>query len=322
MISYFIFGGSGFIGTHLVNVLKMKDDEACIYNLDIIKNNHNGQSIFIPCDVRRKIEVDVPVSQNDIIFNLAAKVRFPGHPDREYFETNVCGAENVCVFAEEYGIRKIIFTSSMSIYGASEELKTEDTLPTPNTPYGISKLIAEGIHLIWQTKKSDRQLFVLRPSVVFGKEENGNFTRLYWSIRGRKFFYAGRRDTIKACIYVKDLVNFILYQLENGNQGVNRFNCAYSPAFTIERIVETMKQVTGLKRYIVRINGMLLLWIANIIKIFGGTKLGIHPDRVRKLMVSTNISGEKMKSSGYTFQYTFEEALADWYKENDCQFLR
>jgi nucleoside-diphosphate-sugar epimerase len=319
---YFIFGGSGFIGTHLVSALKMKDSEAGIYNLDIVKNNHNGQSIFIPCDVTGEIDIDVPVSPDDVIFNLAAKVRFPGHQDREYFETNVRGAENVCAFAERYGIRKIIFTSSMSVYGASEEVKREETLPVPTTPYGISKLVAEGIHLVWQAQKNNRQLFVIRPAVVFGKGENGNFTRLYWSIRGWKFFYAGRKDTIKACIYVKDLVDFMLYQLENSNQGVDSFNCAYSPAFTIEQIVKTMKEVTGLKRFTVRVNGILLLWIAGIIKFFGGTKLGIHPGRVRKLMVSTNISGEKMKSSGYVFRYTFEEAIKDWYKENDCQFLR
>lgn len=46
-------------------------------------------------------------------------------------------------FAERYGIRKILFTSSIAPYGAAEELKTEETIPMPNTPYGISKLVAE-----------------------------------------------------------------------------------------------------------------------------------------------------------------------------------
>ncbi len=42
-----------------------------------------------------------------------------------------------------------------------------------------------------------RQLTIVRPGVVFGKGENGNFTRLYWAIRGHKFAYPGRKDTIK-----------------------------------------------------------------------------------------------------------------------------
>ena len=133
-------------------------------------------------------------------------------PDHEYFETNIRGAENVCAFAEKHGIKKIVFTSSIAPYGAAEALKEETTLPTPNTPYGISKLVAEKIHQIWQTKDSDnRQLTIVRPGVVFGKGENGNFTRLYWGIRKHTFAYPGRKDTIKACIYVKELVRFMLY---------------------------------------------------------------------------------------------------------------
>jgi hypothetical protein len=82
-----------------------------------------------------------------------------------------------------------------------------------------------------------------------------------------------------------------------------------------------MKKVTGLKRHIIKINGTLLMFAAGIIGNLGGRKLGIHPARVKKLMVSTNICGKKMAVSGYTFQYTFEESIRDWYKDNDNQFL-
>ena len=100
-------------------------------------------------------------------------------------------------------------------------MKKETTLPTPNTPYGISKLVAEKIHTIWQAKsQQERQLTIVRPGVVFGKRENGNFTRLYWGIRGHKFMYPGRKDTVKACIYVKELVRFMLYRLEHHEEGV------------------------------------------------------------------------------------------------------
>lgn len=120
-----------------------------------------------------------PTSE-DIIFNFAAVHRTPGHEDYEYFETNIKRAENVTNFAVKYGIKKIVFTSSIAPYGAAEELKSETTLATPNTAYGISKLVAEKIHMIWQNGDiENRQLTIVRPGVVFGKGENGNFTRLY-----------------------------------------------------------------------------------------------------------------------------------------------
>ena len=322
-MNYFITGGSGFIGTHLTNLLKERFPHCHIYNLDIVENSQEGKVTYIYCDVRKPIHLEeVTVTEDDVIFNFAAVHRTPGHSDHEYFETNILGAENVTAFAEKYGIRRIVFTSSIAPYGAAENLKEEITVPTPNTPYGISKLVAEKIHTIWQAKNSsERQLTIVRPGVVFGKGENGNFTRLYWGLRGRKFMYPGRKDTVKACIYVKVLVCFMLYRLEHHEQGVELYNCTFEPAYTIEQIVATMNKVTGLNRTAPLIPAWILMPAAAVIGCLGAP-MGICPARVRKLMVSTNICGKKLADSGYHFHYTFEEAIADWFKDNDNQYLK
>ena len=322
-MNYFIMGGSGFIGTHLVNLLSDIKSDSPIYNLDIVENNHDGKSTYVYCDVRKPIEkLPLTPTENDIIFNFAAVHRTPGHPDQAYFETNVQGAEYVTAFAEKWGIKKIVFTSSIAPYGAAEDLKTEDTLPTPNTPYGISKLVAEKIHMIWQAKnEEERQLTIVRPGVVFGKGENGNFTRLYWGIRKCEFFYPGRKDTIKACIYVKELVRFMMFRLEHHQEGIELYNCTFEPAFTIEQICETMKKTTGMQRSILKIPSWILMSMAAVAVAFG-SPMGICPARVRKLMISTNICGKKLLTSGYKFHYTFEEAIADWYKDNENQYLK
>ena len=322
-MNYFITGGSGFIGTHLTNLLKERFPHCHIYNLDIVENSQEGKVTYIYCDVRKPIHLEeVTVTEDDVIFNFAAVHRTPGHSDHEYFETNILGAENVTAFADKYGIRRIVFTSSIAPYGAAENLKEEITVPTPNTPYGISKLVAEKIHTIWQAKNSsERQLTIVRPGVVFGKGENGNFTRLYWGLRGRKFMYPGRKDTVKACIYVKELVCFMLYRLEHHEQGVELYNCTFEPAYTIEQIVATMNKVTGLNRTAPLIPAWILMPAAAVIGCLGAP-MGICPARVRKLMVSTNICGKKLADSGYHFHYTFEEAIADWFKDNDNQYLK
>ena len=322
-MNYIVTGGSGFIGTHLINLLKEVYPDCNIYNLDIVENCQDGKATYINCDVRKPIDLkDVVITVDDIIFNFAAVHRTPGHPDHAYFETNILGAENVTAFAEKHGIRKIVFTSSIAPYGAAEDLKKETTLPTPNTPYGISKLVAEKIHTIWQAKsQQERQLTIVRPGVVFGKRENGNFTRLYWGIRGHKFMYPGRKDTVKACIYVKELVRFMLYRLEHHEEGVELYNCTFEPAYTIEQIVETIKKVTGMKRSVPLIPAWVLMSAASVIGCLGAP-MGICPARVKKLMVSTNICGKKLAASGYIFHYTFEEAISDWFKDNDNQYLK
>lgn len=328
-MNYIIFGGSGFIGTHLIHLLK---DEVVkpgdkIYDLDIVMPGEEGvvpgvveknEGVeYIRLDVRKPIEFDFEPTKDDIIFNLAAVHRTPGHPDYEYFETNIKGAENVVAFAEKHGIRKILFTSSIAPYGAAEELKEESTLPTPNTPYGISKLVAEKIHEGWQGKDENRELTIVRPGIVYGKGEHGNMTRLYWGQRKCYFVYTGRKDTIKACIYVKELVRFCVYRMvENSFKGSDIFNCTFEPAYTIEQICTTMQKATGMKRYIPLIPGWLLMTAAKILGPIGGKKVGIHPARVKKLMISTNICGKKLAATDYKFHYTLEESFADWYK--DC----
>ena len=85
-----------------------------------------------------------------------------------------------------------------------------DTIPCPNTPYGSSKLAAEKIHIAWQNRDiKNRILTIVRPGVVFGKGEGGNMSRLVKLIHKNFFFYMGNKDTRKAGIYVKELVNQI-----------------------------------------------------------------------------------------------------------------
>ena len=328
-MNYIIFGGSGFIGTHLIHLLnETKQPEDKIYDLDIVMPGEEGVVPgivekndgveYIRLDVRKPIEFDFTPTENDIIFNLAAVHRTPGHPDNEYFETNIRGAENVTAFAEKHNIHKILFTSSIAPYGAAEELKTEETLPTPNTPYGISKFVAEKIHEKWQAMdENKRELTIVRPGIVYGKGEHGNMTRLYKRQKKRYFFYAGRRDTIKACIYVKELVLFFKYRMiDNDFVGVDIFNCTFEPAYNIQQICETMQRATDMKRHIMLIPSWILMPAAYTLGPIGGKKVGIHPARVKKLMVSTNISGKKLSESDYKFHYSFEETFKDWFE--DC----
>jgi nucleoside-diphosphate-sugar epimerase len=302
-----VTGANGFIGTHLCRILEERGIKD-IHKIDI--------KAAVPVDIRKPFDIEGNFGENSVIFNLAAIHRTPGHSNREYFETNMPGAKNVCDFAKKRGIKTMVFASSISPYGTSESLKTEETLPMPNTPYGISKLVAEHIHKEWAAESSENFLTILRPGIVFGKGEDGNMTRLYKALKKHRFAYAGRKDTIKASIYVKDFVRLLLEMAENPKERVQTYNCTYFPAPTIRKIAESMNKITGLNRFIPYIPKTPLMAAASIAGMFGGLGLGICPERVRKLMVSTNISGEKLNMD-YPLKYSLEEAFADWFK--DCE---
>lgn len=319
-MNHLIFGGAGFIGTHLKRYIKEHlslSDE--VYSYDLIgKVSHD----FIKLDVREPINVKLNNADTTVIYNLAAVHTTPGHPDHEYFEANIFGAQNICDFARANNIKTIVFTSSIAPYGASEDFKTEETLPMPNTPYGISKLTAEYIHKLWQSEDPEnRKLIIVRPGVVFGKKEGGNFTRLYNSLKKGFFFYPGRKDTIKASVYVKDVARILYESGQKEKPGNVTYNLTYFPAPTIEKICTTMADATGVKEPKILVPGWALKSAAGgayfAARTLGKKINGIHPDRVKKLMISTNISGEKLSRSPYKLQFSLKEALEDWYQ--DCK---
>ncbi|MCF7807264.1 MAG: SDR family oxidoreductase [Candidatus Marinimicrobia bacterium] len=319
MVKALIFGGAGFIGTHLFNTLRALQYKTLI--ADIVAPTDEARD-YLNIDVRNEISGIGGIDQDTVVYNLAAIHKTPGHEDHEYFETNIRGAENVCTFAHEHHINTIVFTSSIAPYGPTEFEKYESNLATPNSPYGISKLVAEEIHKRWQARDPEnRRLIILRPGVVFGMGEGGNFTRLYQALKKRYFFYPGRKDTRKAAIYVKDLTRLMVEMAKNEPPGVHLYNMCYPHPHSIQDIVHSISSVTGTTKTVPLVPAWMLRTMAHTISLFMGKKTPLHPDRISKLLFSTNINGEKLKNAGHDLEYDLESALADWYADNDGQSL-
>lgn len=331
MKSVVVFGGSGFIGTHLVKNLLPRFET--VYLADIKTPCwHPGTSIpednrikFIHCDVRQPIDETKYDKSVECIYNLAAIHTTPGYAAHEYFEANIHGARNICQFAENSGCEKIIFTSSISVYGPGEDEKTEELIPMPLIPYGSSKIIAEYIHKEWLNKApKQRMLTIARPGVVFGKGEGGNFTRIANALQKGVFAYPGRQDTIKACVYVKDLCKF-LSDAANRSPGSYLFNLCYPEKITIKEVVQSFKKTLGYRAPEIVVPYSLIsatTAIINLMPIPFVRNMGLVPERIIKLVNSTNISSRKLISSGFRFDYPLSEAIKDWARDcgSDCLY--
>ena len=317
MRNILIFGGSGFIGTHYSKKYIAEGDR--VYNIDINPSRFENENLFyIKHDVRdlSALELDVKI---DVIYNFAAVHTTPGHPTHEYYETNVLGASNVCAFAELNNITEVVFTSSISVYGPEEQQKDECSPLTPNSAYGYSKMLAENIHQAWKSRCNTRILTIIRPAVVFGPGEGGNFTRLA-SIMNKGFFiYPGRKDTIKACIYVDDLI----YIVERARWTENAFellNGAYEERYTLEQIVYTFRKDHFPRAKTFMVPKFIVISAA---KFFGAVNIfniGIHPERVMKLIKSTNIYPGWIVRNKIILPCNLESALKRWSDETDGRF--
>jgi len=325
-----IFGGTGFIGSFLAAQLLSSGRFNKIYLYDIqplaekTSDYRKRMLAALPevsviiGDVRKEITWR-PTEQVGLIANFAAVHREPGHENFEYYETNLLGAENVCAWAEQLGCNDIIFTSSISPYGPSEQAKDESSLPVPATAYGGSKLAAEKIHQTWQAADAkNRHLVIVRPGVVFGPGEGGNVSRLIKAVLHKYFFYMGNRDTRKAGTYVKELCIAMLWVLDSQKQSGQRvtlFNMSMNPGPSIAEYVQAVCRVAQVKRVVPSVPFVLLLIASMMIEVIArplGISHPFSPVRIRKLVNSNNILPRYLESHGYQYTYSLESAFRDW----------
>jgi nucleoside-diphosphate-sugar epimerase len=300
-----VFGGSGFIGKHLTAELLANGYEVHIADL---QPPDNLNVPFHACDVRQPIEIDLEKVPS-LVFNLAAIHRTTGHHFDEYYETNIGGASNVLDWCNQKQIKKIIFTSSIAVYGPGEELKNESSPLQPIHAYGKSKALAEKLFQAWHSEDSrGRSLVICRPAVIFGPGENGNFTRLARALKFRYFFYPGGRNTIKASGYVKDLAKSLLFMSDKTTNSSTTYNFCFPQNYSIGQICKAFQKVAGyappLSLPIVGI-GKIFMFFPRPFKTLGA--------RLLKLVFATKISPLTLTEKGFTWEHDLESALKDWH---------
>ena len=306
--SALIFGGSGFIGTHLRADLKSQGFQVIVADL-ISCRDPDVQ--YIKCDVREEINLTLEDTPQ-LVYNLAAVHRTPGHEENEYYETNVGGAINITNWCRKMEISKIIFTSSISVYGTGSERKSESSKLMPDNSYGKSKMLAEKIFKIWQSEAAEvRRLIICRPAVIFGKGENGNFTRLADALRRGYFFFPGGPHTVKACGYVKDLVRSLSFVVDQNSDGLIIYNFCFPIKYTIGEICRSFQDLAGYRLP----QSLPFSWLGRFL-ILLPKPFDVLGARILKLVLDTNIEPKYLLGEKFKWETNLHGALLDWQSES------
>jgi nucleoside-diphosphate-sugar epimerase len=263
-------------------------------------------------DVREPIHTTVD-GHFDLVFNLAAVHRTPGHAAAEYYDTNIAGAVNCVAYCERNSIDTLFFTSSISVYGPSEEALDEESPPCPVTAYGHSKRLAEEIHCAWLARDRPRRLRIVRPAVVFGEGEDGNYTRLAKLLQRGSFLYPGRKDTMKSGGYVKELVHSMIFALQRP-EPVYLYNFTDRHCPTIEEICTVFHEEGGARRPLGVVPLPVVRAAATVCEALNavGLKNPISKARVDKLVHSTHILPNRLIKDGYQYNYDLSTSIRDW----------
>ena len=132
-----------------------------------------------------------------------------------YDEVNVQGSENICRACSELGIHRIIFTSSVAVYGFAPVGTDESGEIKYFNDYGRTKFLAEEKYRNWLKADSSNSVTIIRPTVIFGEQNRGNVYNLLRQIAGGKFPMVGKGTNRKSMNYVENVAAFIQFCIEN-----------------------------------------------------------------------------------------------------------
>tara|TARA_E500000331_G_scaffold303889_1_gene306613 strand:+ start:50 stop:970 length:921 start_codon:yes stop_codon:yes gene_type:complete len=221
-----ITGGSGFVGTNLIN--QLSNSKYDVFSLDIAEPKKITQEInYISMDIRsKKIEDLIKKINPSIIIHLAAQasVSISSKNPQLDNDINLNGSLNLFLNSINSELKKFIFFSTGgAIYGEKIGKKfDENDLPKPLSPYGISKLNFENYLNYFSSQGiSKSEITILRPSNIYGPWQNPDGEAGVVSIFANKMLKKedvsifGSGDEYRDYIYVDDIINFIFKVLNS-----------------------------------------------------------------------------------------------------------
>lgn len=292
-----ILGGSGFVGTNLCKELVLNQIDFEIIDLKMSKSFSSKCKIG---DVRDIDSLRKTIT-GDLVVNLAAVHRDDVRELSEYYRTNVDGASNLTTVCNEKGITKIIFTSSVAVYGFAEPGTDENGAINPFNEYGLTKFAAEEKLRSWQISGNNK-LIIVRPTVIFGEGNRGNVYNLLNQIANGKFVMIGNGKNRKSMAYIDNVIAFLMECIKcDDTYGL--YNYVDTPDMTMNELVyQVRNKLMGSKSVGLRLPywlGLLIGYTADLITITTGKKMAVSSLRIKKFSTSTEFRSAKKRLNGF-----------------------
>lgn len=250
-----ITGGAGFIGSNLADELLQKG-----YNIVVIDNLSTGKKEnldkkikFYKTDICDKNIAKIFAKEKpEIVFHLAAQINVRDSVKNPIADakTNILGSLNILENCKNFGVKKIIFSSSGgTIYGDAKIIPTpEDSPEIPESPYGAAKLSVEK-YLNYYSKFFNLDFVVLRLANVYGPRQNpkgeAGVVAIFVDkmLSGKEVVINGSGLQTRDYVYIKDVVSAFILAMEKNETGI--FNVGTAIETDVNFIFSEIRKLTG-----------------------------------------------------------------------------
>jgi UDP-glucose 4-epimerase len=246
-VRYLVTGGSGYIGSRLVERLSQRDDVERILICDVRPPaSFRPKAAFEQLDVTDKARVRELVTREkpDVLVHLAFLLN-PIHDLDRMYEVDVGGTQNVLEAAESAGVQQVLVTSSATAYGAFPDnpvpITEEQTVRgVPDFEYARDKAECDRLCQLWALRNPERVMTIVRPCIVLGPNVNNYIVRL-WTEQPFQMDVGGG-DTPMQFVHEDDLVEGLMLLMDGRHGGA--YNVGGDGTLTINECGD----IIGMKR--------------------------------------------------------------------------
>ncbi|MDR9418899.1 NAD-dependent epimerase/dehydratase family protein [Gracilimonas sp.] len=316
----FVTGGTGFIGSHLVESLIQSpkyDEIRCLVRSE--EKWLQGMDFkTIKGDLNDFQALGKGLDGADVLFHVAAIVKAP--TKKEFTQANVDATENLVRLAQKKGVKNMVILSSLAAAGPSNGApKTEDDLMNPVSMYGESKKEMES-RIKSAAQKGDT-IKIIRPPAVYGPREDQIYSFFKSCSKGICPIVGDGNNPRISMVYVGDLVDGLLLAAEKEEKGVHTYFISGEGTHTWNEIKAITSRVLGKKLLPLKLKPKYVKKAAATIENIASL-LGIYPvvnkEKANELILEWTCSTNKAKKElDYTPKVSLAEGISrtiHWYK--------
>ena len=256
MTRVLVTGGGGFIGSNLVRALLDRGDEVRVLDNFSTGNRDNLSGLDVEVvegELRSYERVHNAVRGVEIVFHLGALGSVPRSVQDPLTSNavNVDGTLNVLLAARDEGVRRVVFSSSSSVYGTRRELPvTEVQAPDPLSPYGVAKLAAERYCVSFSRVYESFESVVVRYFNVFGPRQSPSSQ--YAAViplfitaiaAGKPVRIDGDGEQSRDFTFVSNVVAATILAADTPGVSGQIFNVAASAPSSVNHVAETIGRI-------------------------------------------------------------------------------
>lgn len=310
-----VTGATGFVGRALCKELVIKgwDVRASVRSRNNFESLPGEVEITETGSIGHDTDWSKALANVETVIHLAGRVHvmedLSSGPLSEYCIVNTAGTEKLARSAASSGIRRFIFMSTIKVNGeGGASPYTENSIPDPSDPYGISKWEAEKL-LNTVSDETGMDMIIIRAPMVYGPEVGANFFRLLKAVdKGTPLPVTGIKNK-RSMIYIGNLVDLIMESLTHYGTGLKTYLASDGEDISTPELIRQMAKMLG--------KPARLFYVPLFILRFGSMITG-NSQALDRLAGSLTVDLSKVrKELGWKPPFTLEQGLketAEWYK--------